>query len=141
MLTIKVKKLDPTLPDLRHAKHMDAGIDLYARERTVLTPGVSCAIPTGIALEIPEGHVGLIWDKSGLSVRHVLKTLGGVIDAGYRGEVLVGMINLSDKEYMFEAGDKVAQILFQKIEHPSIEFVDELSETERGDSGFGSSGK
>lgn len=140
-MNLKIKKLDATLPDLGHAKHLDAGVDLYASARTVLVPGAPVAIPTGVAMEIPEGYVGLVWDKSGLSIKNALKTLGGVIDAGYRGEVLVGMINLSDKEYVFEKGDKVAQMLFQKVEQVTVEVVDELSESERGDTGFGSSGK
>jgi len=141
MISLKIKKLDPELPDLGYAKHLDAGVDLYARERTVVLPGGRTAIPTGIAMEIPPGHVGLIWDKSGLSIKHGIKTFGGVIDAGYRGEVMIGLINLSDTEYVFEKGDKVAQIIFQKFEHADISIVEELSSSERGETGFGSSGK
>lgn len=140
-MQIKVKKLDSLLPDLGYAKAGDAGLDLYAREHTVLAPGIQTAIATGVAIEIPEGYVGLVWDKSGLSMRHGLKTLGGVVDSGYRGEVMVGMINLSDTPYTFEKGDKVAQLLIQKVEHARFEIVDELSQTERGATGFGSSGK
>ncbi len=140
-MQIRIKKLDSSLPDLGYAKVGDAGLDLYAQERTVLVPGVQAAIATGVAIEIPEGYVGLVWDKSGLSMRHGLKTLGGVVDSGYRGEVMVGMINLSTTPYTFEKGDKVAQLLIQKVEHARFEIVDELSETERGATGFGSSGK
>jgi dUTP pyrophosphatase len=140
-MQIRIKKLDPSVPDLGYAKAGDAGLDLYAREHTVLVPGVQTAIATGVAIEIPEGYVGLVWDKSGLSIRHGLKTLGGVVDSGYRGEVMVGMINLSTTPYTFEKGDKVAQLLIQKVEHARFEIVDELSETERGATGFGSSGK
>lgn len=140
-MQIRVKKLDPTLPDLQYAKAGDAGLDLYASKRTVLTPGVQTAVPSGVALEIPAGYVGLIWDKSGLSIKYGLKTLGGVVDSGYRGEVMIGMINLSDTEHIFEKGDKVAQMLIQKVEHATFEVVDELSDTERGATGFGSSGK
>lgn len=140
-MQIRIKKLDPSVPDLGYAKAGDAGLDLYAQERTVLVPGVQAAIATGVAIEIPEGYVGLVWDKSGLSMRHGLKTLGGVVDSGYRGEVMVGMINLSTTPYTFEKGDKVAQLLIQKVEHARFEIVDELSETERGATGFGSSGK
>ncbi len=138
---IRIKKLDSSLPDLSYAKPGDAGFDLYARERTVLAPGVQTLVPSGVALEIPEGYVGLVWDKSGLSIKHGLKVLGGVVDAGYRGEVMVGMINLSATEYVFEKGDKVAQMLIQRVEHVTFEMVDQLSETERGATGFGSSGK
>lgn len=140
-MQIRIKKLDSSLPDLGYAKAGDAGFDLYAREHTVLAPGVQTAIATGVAIEIPEGYVGLVWDKSGLSIRHGLKTLGGVVDSGYRGEVMVGMINLSTTPYTFEKGDKVAQVLIQKFEHATFEVVDELSGTERGATGFGSSGK
>lgn len=136
-----VKKLSENIPDMKYAKDGDAGFDLYAKERTVLLPGLQAAVASGIALEIPQGYVGLIWDKSGLSIKNGLKTLGGVVDSGYRGEVMIGMINLSDKEYVFEAGDKVAQMLIQKFEKADFEFVESLGETERGSSGFGSSGK
>jgi len=141
MITVKIKKLDLELKDNAYAKHMDAGLDLFASVRTVVPPAGRAVVPTGIAMEIPEGHVGLIWDKSGLSIKHGIKTFGGVIDAGYRGEVMVGLINLGDTEYIFEKGEKVAQIIYQKFEHASLEFVDELSDSERGETGFGSSGK
>jgi dUTP pyrophosphatase len=140
-MQIRIKKLDPTLPDLRYAKAGDAGFDVYARERTVLVPGLQTAVATGVSIELPVGYVSLVWDKSGLAIKHGLKVLGGVIDAEYRGEYMIGMINLSDKEYVFEKGDKVAQVLTQKVEHVTFEVVDRLSETERGATGFGSSGK
>lgn len=140
-MQIRIKKLDSSLPDLRYAKPGDAGFDLYAREGTVMMPGVHTAVPTGVSIELPHGHVSLVWDKSGIAIKNGLKVLGGVIDAEYRGEYMVGMINLSDKEYVFEKGDKVAQVLIQRVEHVTFEIVDELSETERGDTGFGSSGK
>ena len=140
-MQIKVKKLTPDMPDLKYAKEGDAGFDVYARERTVLTPGVQVAIPTGVSIELPTGYVSLVWDKSGLAIKHGLKVLGGVIDAQYRGEYMIGMINLSGKEYVFEKGDKVAQVLIQKFEHVDFEIVNELSTTDRGASGFGSSGK
>jgi dUTP pyrophosphatase len=140
-MQIRIKKLDPTLPDLHYAKPGDAGFDVYARERTVLVPGLQTAVATGVSIELPVGYVSLVWDKSGLAIKHGLKVLGGVIDAEYRGEYMIGMINLSDKEYVFEKGDKVAQVLIQKVEHVTFEVVDRLSETERGATGFGSSGK
>ncbi|MCK5026890.1 MAG: dUTP diphosphatase, partial [Candidatus Pacebacteria bacterium] len=95
----------------------------------------------GIAMEIPEGYVGLIWDKSGLAIKQGLKVLGGVIDSGYRGEVMVGMINLTNKTYTIAEGHKVAQMIIQKTEMVEIEEVEELSDAQRGDKGFGSSGK
>jgi dUTP pyrophosphatase len=140
-MLLKVKKLDASLPDLKYAKAGDAGFDLYAREDTVLRPGVPTAVPSGVAIELPAGYVSLVWDKSGLAIKQGLKVLGGVIDAEYRGEYMVGMINLTDTEYVFSKGDKIAQVLIQKVEQATFEFVEELSETERGATGFGSSGK
>lgn len=143
MLTIKIKKLPGAedLPDPHYAYEADAGLDVFAREEVVLAPGERAQIPTGIAIELPHGYVALVWDKSGVSHKGGIKTLGGVGDAGYRGEYMVGVVNLSKEKYTFKRGDKVAQILIQKVEHPNIEFVDELSDAERGDRGFGSSGK
>jgi dUTP pyrophosphatase len=140
-MNIRITKLSDIVPDLQHAKAGDAGFDLYSREQVVLAPGMRTVVPTGIAIEIPEGYVGLIWDKSGLAIKYGLKTLGGVIDSGYRGEVMVGIINLSNTEYIFEPGHKIAQMVIQKFETVTFEQVDELSETERAHTGFGSSGK
>ncbi len=140
-LELKVKKIvsDAKLPAYAHPG--DAGFDLYTSEAISLKPGERVQVPTGIAMEIPDGFVGLIWDKSGLSHKFGLKTLGGVIDAGYRGEVKVGMINLSKELYTFEKGHKVAQMIIQKREEPTIIEVSELDDSERGTGGFGSTGK
>jgi dUTP pyrophosphatase len=140
-MKLKIKKLKPTaiLPSYAHPG--DAGMDVYAVEKTILRPGQCAVILTGISMEIPQGYVGLIWDKSGLAIKNGLKTLGGVIDAGYRGEVMVGMINLSGTEYVFEAGHKVAQMLIQAVERSDIEAVEDLADTPRGKGGFGSTGK
>lgn len=140
-MKLKWKKLDPAAVPPAYAHPGDAGMDFFALERTVLKHGERKGVRTGISIEIPKGCVGRFWDKSGIGIREGLKTLGGVIDAGYRGEVLVGMINLSDKEYVFETGHKVAQLLIQKVEHCDIEESDDLSETKRGKGGFGSTGK
>ena len=114
---------------------------MYALDELTIPAGGRALVSTGIALEIPSGFVGLIWDKSGLSIKNGLKTLGGVVDAGYRGEVKVGIVNLSNEDYALQAGDKVAQMLIQKVEQPVVEEVDELSDTSRGTGGFGSTGK
>jgi dUTP pyrophosphatase len=140
-MILKIKKLDPdaTLPKFAHPG--DAGMDLYANETVTLQPGESAKIKTGISMEIPEGYVGLVWDKSGLATNNKIKTLGGVIDSGYRGESLLGVINLGSEPYTFEKGHKVAQMLIQKIERPEIIEAEELSDTSRGTGGFGSTGK
>lgn len=119
----------------------DAGMDLFANETVTVPRGKIGRVRTGIAMEIPEGYVGLCWDKSGLSTKHGIKVLAGVIDAGYRGELVLGIINLGTEDYTFEKGHKVLQMLIQKIEHSLIEEVNELSETPRGNGGFGSTGK
>ncbi|MSR73385.1 dUTP diphosphatase, partial [Candidatus Parcubacteria bacterium] len=131
MLTLKIKKLKPDakLPSYGHPG--DAGLDIFCSEAVTFSPGEKTAVPTGIAMEIPDGYVGLIWDKSGLAVKNGLKLLGGVIDSGYRGEILVGMINLSAEVYNFEKGHKVAQMLIQKKETVEIEEATELAETPR----------
>ena len=138
---IKIKKVDPRAMVPSYAHPGDAGMDLFALMNTTIKPGERTAVRTGVSMEIPDGCVGLIWDKSGIAIKEGLKTLGGVVDAGYRGEVLVGVINLSDKPYTFEAGHKVAQMLIQKVESLPIQEVDELTDTSRGKGGFGSTGK
>ena len=109
-------------------------------EDITLEPGVPVRIPTGLSIELPEGYVALFWDKSGLATKHALKTLGGVIEHTYRGEYQVGMINLGDKPHTFAKGDKVAQLLIQPIVTAEIVETNELSESERGEDGFGSTG-
>ncbi len=140
-IRLKIKRLcaDAKLP--AYAMIGDAGLDLFASETVILKKGDKAAIPTGIAMEIPDGYVGLIWDKSGLAVKSGLKTLGGVIDSGYRGEVLVGMINLGAADFAFEKGNKIAQMIIQKKESVIVEEAAELSDADRGARGFGSSGK
>ena len=140
-MKIRVKKLHPDaqIPNIAHVG--DAGCDLFATESLTLKPGERGQVSTGIAMEIPLGYVGLIWDKSGISHKGGIKTLGGVIDSGYRGEFLVGVINLGKEIYTFEKGNKIAQLLIQKIETPIFEEVKELSDTNRGGDGFGSTGK
>jgi dUTP pyrophosphatase len=140
-MILKIKKLHPDAKIPEFAHDGDAGMDLYVPETVSLKPGERKSIPLGLAFEIPPGYVGLMWDKSGLSHKHGLKTFGGVIDAGYRGEVHAGIMNLSDTLYIFEKGHKIVQLLIQPIEHPTIAEVEELSSSERGAGGFGSTGK
>ena len=136
-----MQKLHPQakLPTFAHAT--DAGMDLYCVEELTLSSGERGQVRTGIALGIPEGYVGLIWDKSGVSHKRGIKTLGGVIDSGFTGEVLVGVLNTGEGPQTFSVGDKVAQILIQKIEHPDVVEVASLENTVRGAQGFGSTGK
>lgn len=140
-IILKVKRLyeDAKVPIYAHDG--DAGLDFFAHETVLIKPGENKAIKTGIAVEIPEGYVGLVWDKSGLSINHKLKVLGGVIDSGFRGEVIMSLINLSDKEYIMEKGHKVAQMIIQKFESVVVDEVEKLTDTVRGENKFGSTGK
>jgi len=140
-MQLKVKKLnsDAILPN--YAKKDDAGFDLYSVADVEISAGQRVQVPTGIAMEIPTGCVGLVWDKSGLSHKHGMKTLGGVIDSGYRGEIMVGIINLGTEKYLLEKGHKVAQMLIQKKETCDIVEVNDLEESDRGNGAFGSTGK
>jgi dUTP pyrophosphatase len=138
---LKIKKLHPDAKIPSYAHPGDAGMDLFAVERFELKPGERTSLPIGLAIEIPKGYVGLMWDKSGLSHKHGIKTFGGVIDCGYRGEWHVGVMNLGDATYTFEKGDKIIQVLIQKVSQPTIVEVDELSDSSRGKGGFGSTGK
>ncbi len=140
-MILKIKKLDPEAILPTYAHPGDAGMDMFANETVIIEPGQSVKIKTGVAMEIPDGFVGLMWDKSGLSTNHKIKTLGGVIDSGYRGESLLGLINLSDTAYTIEKGHKVCQMLIQKIERVDVVEVEELDDTSRGVGGFGSTGK
>lgn len=139
-MKLQIQRLSENATIPTYAFAGDAGFDLYASEERVLMPGERAQIKTGIAVAIPVGYVGLIWDKSGLSHRSGLKTLGGVVDAGYRGEVLVGLVHLGTEPHTFKVGEKIAQMLLQKVEHAEIEEVEMLDEADRGDRGFGSTG-
>jgi dUTP pyrophosphatase len=138
---LKVKKVHPEAKLPSYAHSFDAGMDLYAAEEVLVEPGQVTRIRSGIAMEIPEGYVGLCWDKSGVSMNNRIKLLGGVIDAGYRGELLLGVINLGTEPYIVKKGDKVMQLLIQKVENVDILESDELGDSMRGEKGFGSTGK
>jgi len=139
-MKLKIKKLheDAVVPSFAHT--YDAGMDLFSIEEVIVKVGEQIKIKTGLAFEIEDGYVGLFWDKSSVGSKG-LKTLAGVIDSGYRGEVMIVLRNLSNEDYTFKKGDKVAQMLIQKVEQPEIEVVEVLSETTRGEGGFGSTGK
>jgi len=139
-MKLSIKKLHPDakLPSYAHVS--DAGMDFFTLEEVTILPGERVAIKTGIAMAIPDGFVGLFWDKSGVAVKRGLKTIAGVIDAGYRGEVLIGLHNLGHEPQVFKAGEKIAQMLIQAVEHPELIEVDDLDETARGKGGFGSTG-
>ena len=140
-MVIPIKKLVPNAMVPKMMRFGDAGFDLYALSSCVIKPGSTVAISTGLAMAIPPGYVGLVWDRSGLVIKSSLKIMGGVIDSNYRGEVRVGLTNLSTSEYVISVGDRVAQMLIQKVEVADFLEVDTLNESDRGAGGFGSSGR
>ena len=143
-MKLPIKRLDPDLPLPRYAKPGDAGCDLLAAENVTLQPGGGRAlVPTGIALAIPEGYAGFVQPRSGLAVKNGVTCLNtpGLIDSGYRGELKVLLIN-TDPNSPFEVvrGERIAQLVIQKVEVAEFEEIDDLPSTERGEGGFGSTG-
>ncbi len=138
--TLAVRRLDPAavLPTRAHAD--DAGLDLYSLEDAALAPGEGKVIRTGVAVAVPFGHVGLVCDRSSLAKRG-LKTAGGVIDAGYRGEVGVVLWNISGAPQALKKGERLAQLLIVPVATPAPVEAEDLGETARGAGGFGSTGR
>lgn len=123
------------------AHNDDAGLDLRTPERVVLRRGDSVSIDTGVHVEIPHGWFGKLESKSGLNVKNEIVSLGGVIDAGYTGSIVVKLYNFGNKDHVFEAGDKIVQMVVLPCFTGRLEQVDALSDSDRGDNGFGSSGR
>lgn len=138
-MELKVKRIHPEakLPVYGHPG--DAGLDLFSVADLDLAPGGVFAAPTGIQIAVPSGHVGLIWDKSGISLKGVHR-LAGVVDAGYRGEVQVVLINLGADPFPVRKGMKIAQLLVQPVASVEVVEADSLDDTSRGRGGFGSTG-
>ena len=132
--------LDPgaKLPTRGHAH--DGGLDLYAREGQIVPAKESAKFDTGVHVEIPVGYCGVLMSKSGLNVNFGL-TSDGLIDAGYTGPICVKLYNNSGRDYKVEEGDKISQLVIMPIITPELEEVDSLEDTERGDNGFGSTGR
>lgn len=143
-MIIKLKQIDKTLPLPEYAYEGDAGCDLFSSIEAVIPPGERLLVPTGIALSIPEGYAGFVQPRSGLAANHGISIVNtpGLIDSHYRGEIKVMLINL-DKNVPFQVkkGDKVAQLVIQKVENVEFQPVEDLDETVRGSGGFGSSGR
>ncbi|MCF7866831.1 dUTP diphosphatase [Candidatus Woesearchaeota archaeon] len=140
-MKIQIKKLceDAIIP--RYVRENDSAMDICSVEEYELKPGERKAIKTGIAISFPTGNVILIKDRSGLAAKKGITTLAGVIDPDYRGEYLVVLLNTSSESVKIEKGERIAQILMLPIIKPEIEEVKELTDSKRGDGGFGSSGK
>jgi dUTP pyrophosphatase len=145
VLQIPVVRLDPDLPLPAYARPGDAGADLVAREPAVLRRGGGRAlVPTGIALALPEGYAGFVQPRSGLALRHGVTCLNtpGLIDSGYRDELRVLLVNTDpDEDYRVERGDRIAQLVVQRVEHAAFTPVAALDVTDRGTGGFGHTGR
>jgi dUTP pyrophosphatase len=144
-LSLLVRRLDPDLPMPRYAHPGDAGLDLVAREGVVLAPGGGRAVvPTGIAVAIPEGHAGFVQPRSGLAAKHGVTLLNspGLIDAGYRDELKVVLVNLDPAAaYTVERGDRVAQLVIMAVGQVELSVVEDLPAAARDLGGFGSTGR
>lgn len=137
---VRVRKLRAGASLPARASLHDAGADLCCVEAFTLAPGERRLIPTGLALEIPPGCYGRVAPRSGLAVRQGIDTMAGVIDSAYRGELQVLLINLSSESASFEAGARIAQLIIERIALADYEWAEALSETVRGEGGFGSTG-
>ncbi len=143
-MRVRIRKLHPEarLPEYAHGPGEDAGMDLRAVEGVILQPGVPRAVPTGLAIEAPPGHEAQVRPRSGLALKHAitLPNAPATIDPGYRGEVKVILLNLGREPYEVHAGDRIAQMVIARYE--TVEWEEaELSDTNRGEGGFGSSGR
>lgn len=142
-VNVHIKLLDPELPAPAYAKPGDAGADLRSRIDFELEPGERALVPTGVAIALPKGYVGLVHPRSGLATKNGITIVNapGTVDSGYRGELMVTLLNTDKtKSFHVQRGDRIAQLVIQKYEHATFTIVDELDQTERGSSGFGSSG-
>lgn len=140
-MELAIKKMDEraTLPTVGYEG--DAGLDLHAIAKTIIPAGERMMVRTGIAMVIPQGYVGLIWDRSSWAAKYGLHNMAGVIDAGFRGEIMVVMFNTSQADFTIEAGDRIGQMIIQPFLSVNIKEISELPAAERGEGGFGSTGK
>ena len=139
-MDVKIQRINKEIELPKYAHVNDAAMDLRSNEELIINSMERKIVQTGIKMAIPEGHVGLIWDRSGLAAKHSIHTLAGVVDAGYRGEVGVVMKNLGNESFKVEKGMRIAQMLIQPVITANIIEVEDLEDTSRGEGGFGSTG-
>jgi dUTP pyrophosphatase len=140
---VLITRLDPELPLPRYAKPGDAGADILSRIDITLAPGERALVPTGIAIALPDGYVALVHPRSGLAIKHGVTMVNspGTVDAAYRGELQIILINHDPKDHVtFKRGDRIAQLVIQKVEHAKFIEVSQLPGSDRGSGGFGSTG-
>ena len=137
-----VRRLDGAVPLPAYAREGDAGLDLCTAEALTLAPGARALVPTGVAVAIPSGYAGLVVPRSGLALRHGVTVLNapGLIDAGYRGELKVLLINHDREPASFARGERIAQLIIQPVTHAQLDVVEHLPASQRGEGGFGSTG-
>jgi len=143
-MKVLITRLDPDLPLPRFAKSGDAGADLYSRIDISIAPGERALVPTGIAIALPQGFAAFAHPRSGLAMKHGISMVNapGTIDAGFRGELQIILINHDLKEtFSIKRGDRIAQLVFQRVENPEFVEVEELPGSGRGQEGFGSTGR
>ena len=138
---MKIKKLDERAPLPTRGTVGAAGLDLYAIKDAVIEPGETKLLPTGLAIELPEDATGLVWDRSGLATKKGLVVVAGCIDDDFRGEIRVALHNISRRTHIVCQGERMAQLLVVPVLKVVPEWSDELSDTERGAGGFGSTGQ
>ena len=143
-IELLVKLLDERLPIPQYSHPGDAGLDLSSRIDVEIEPGERAMVPTGLAIAIPHGYAGLVLPRSGLSARHGIGLVNspGLIDSGYRGEVAVLLINTDKRQpFRIKHGDRIAQLMIQKVEEVTVIPFDDLDDSHRGGGGFGSTGE
>jgi dUTP pyrophosphatase len=141
---VLITRLDPSIPLPKYAKGGDAGADIVTRVDVTLQPGERALVPTGISIALPDGYVALVHPRSGLAIKHGVTMVNapGTVDAGYRGELQCIMINHDPKEPVtFHKGDRIAQLVIQKVERAEFVEVEQLPGSARADNGFGSTGR
>jgi dUTP pyrophosphatase len=141
---VLIKRLDPDLPVPAYAHPGDAGADLYAAEDVTLGPGERALVRTGLAIALPDGYAAFVHPRSGLAAKHGVTIVNapGTVDAGYRGEIKVTLLNTDrDQPVSFRHGDRIAQLVIQRVERAVFHEAEELPGSARGDGGFGSTGQ
>ncbi|MEX0916809.1 MAG: dUTP diphosphatase [Candidatus Spechtbacterales bacterium] len=140
-MKLYIQRIHPAAKLPAYAYEGDAGMDLFSVEDMTIAPGEKVLVATGLKLAVPPGHGGFVWDKSGIATKHHIKTMAGVVDSNYRGELKVALTNLGAESYEVKSGEKLAQLVIKPVATPEIEEVEEIEANDvRGEKGFGSSG-
>jgi dUTP pyrophosphatase len=140
MVEVKIHRTDKTVDAPTYAKKGDAAFDLRSAEEKPIKAGHKELFKTGLRIAVPEGYCGLVWDRSGLAAKHGIHCLAGVLDSGYRGELVLVLHNLGHDDFLVEKNMRIAQMLIQPVATAKLSEVEELDETERGAGGFGHTG-